>query len=261
MYALKHWHRWLMAIFGLPIIVMLSTFIISQSQVGQLVPADMPFQSTLWAALQLSLTSGMVWLIWRQPAPKRNWSIIGSAIIEGSVLCGISLTLLGWLEIIDITWQITTESIVAMIGLALPLAWWSIAEERVLRGELQTLLSNFPPFLRTFIMLGIAWLVQMSLVSTYSLFVALVLVFTEGLSILTWSGHAGFERAWTRRWVWRWLFIAGAGISVTGFITATPAPLRVFIDDPFISMVLVATPLVTWTMMTIVQHVMAKWSR
>jgi hypothetical protein len=255
MHELKRWQRWLMVIFGLPIATILSTFIISQTQIGQLMPADMPFQPTLWAALQLSLTSGMIWLTCRHPAPKRNWAIIGRSILEGVVFCGITLIIFRWfLHLIDLEWNITTDSVVAMAGLALPVAWWSMAEERVLRGELHTLLGTQRPLLRDVIMLGIGWCVQMSLVSGHSLFVALVLLLCEGLSVITWSGQANFERTWSRRWVWRWIFVVFAGVSATGFVTATPAPLIVMADDPWILAMLVTVPLTMWIIYAILQN-------
>jgi hypothetical protein len=249
------WHRWLMVIFGLPIATILSTFIISQTQIGQLMPADMPFQPTLWTALQLSLASGLIWLVCRPPSPKRNWAIIGKSIIEGIVFCGITLVIFRWfLLLIDLNWNITTDSMVALAGLALPLAWWSMAEERVLRGELHTLLGTKPPLLRDVIMLGIGWCVQLSLVSGFNLFVALVLLLCEGLSVITWSGQANFERTWSRRWVWRWMFVVFAGVSATGFVTATPAPLIVMADDPFVLAMLVTAPLTTWIIYAILQN-------
>ncbi|MFZ9857379.1 MAG: hypothetical protein ACO3F2_03460 [Roseiflexaceae bacterium] len=260
MQQLTHWQRWVMAIVGLPSVVVFSTFIVSQTQIGQLVSMDMSFQSTFWTALQLSLASGLVWLVWRTPSTKRNWAIIGKSVIEGIVLCGMSLIVMWLLGFTDTTWQISIESIIAMVGLALPIAWWSMAEERVLRGELQTLLGNMPSLLRDLIMLSVGWCVQMSLISVHSMFVAIVLLLTEGLSVITWSGHDGFERAWARRWVWRWLFVVVFGVSSTGFVTATPSPLIVMVDDPFISLVLVTTPITLWLIFTIVHNHATKYA-
>lgn len=261
MHAFKSWQRWLMAIFSLPAIAVLSTFIVSQTQISQLIPATMPFQPILWTALQLSLASGLVWLIWRKPAPRRNWSAIGKSISEGIVLFGMSIIIIGWLfQLVDITWHITTESIIAIVGLALPLAWWSMAEERVLRGELHTLLGNTPSLLRDLIMLSIGWFVQMNLASITSLFVAIIILLTEGLSVITWSGSADFERTWARRWVWRWIYVVGAGVSSTGFVTATPSPLIITTDDPFMLVILVAAPLALWIIYGVMQNYRAEQS-
>jgi hypothetical protein len=254
MQRFTHWQQWVMAIVGLPTAVVLSTFLVSQTQISQLVPADLPFQPTIWAALQLSLASGLIWLMWRSPTSPRNWFVIGNAFIEGITLCGISLLMMWLLGFTEAIWQISTESIVAMLGLALPLAWWSMAEERVLRGELRALLGTMPSLLRDVIMLSIGWCVQMSLVSVHSLFVAIVLLLTEGLSVMIWSGHDGFERAWARRWVWRWVFVVVLGMSSTGFVTATPSPLILLVEDPFISIVLVAAPITTWIIFSIVHN-------
>jgi hypothetical protein len=72
--------------------------------------------------------------------------------------------------------------------------------------------------------------------------------------VITWSGQANFERTWSRRWVWRWIFVVFAGVSATGFVTATPAPLIVMADDPWILAMLVTVPLTMWIIYAILQN-------
>lgn len=246
MHKFAGWQRWIIVLFSLPAGVVISTFIVSQTQIGQLIPADLPFQHTIWTALQLSLASGLIWLFWRNTSHTRDWHAIGASMIEGFGLFGIAIGIGWYFALIDITWQMTAESVVAMIGLAIPLAWWSMAEERMLRTEVSTLLPRTPTLIRDIVMLGIGWVVQVSLISTHSIFVLLIILLTEGLSVMTWSGSANFERTWARRWAWRWLIVIGAGISSTGFLTATPSLIVVTTDDPLALVVLVAAPLAAW---------------
>lgn len=246
MHRFAAWQRWLIVVFSLPVVAIISTFIVSQTQIGQLIPADLPFQQTIWTALQFSVASGLIWLLWRQPSPMRDWAAITGAFIEGAVLFGIALSVGWYFGLIDLSLELSSESIIALIGLAIPLAWWSMAEERILRGEVSQLMPHTPPILRDVIMLVIGWIVQLSLVTTTNVFVFMMVMLTEGLSIITWSGSANLERTWARRWTWRWLLVVGAGISSTGFVTATPSLLSITTDDPLALVIIVAAPLAAW---------------
>lgn len=246
MQRLARWQQWVIVLFSLPVVAVISTFIVSQTQISQLIPADLPFQHTIWTALQFSVASGLIWLLWRHQPQTRDWAAIVGAVIEGAVLFGIALSVGWYFGLIDLSLELSSESIVALIGLAIPLAWWSMAEERVLRGQVSALMPHTPPLLRDVVMLVIGWGVQLSLVTTTNIFVFLIVMLTEGLSISTWSGSANFERTWARRWVWRWIIVVGAGISSTGFITATPSILTVTTDDPLALVIIVAAPLAAW---------------
>lgn len=254
MHRFATWQRWLIVLCSLPAVVIISTFIVSQTQIGQLVPADLPFQSTMWTALQFSVASGLIWLLWRQPLPLRDWSVIIGASIEGCVLFGIALSVGWYFELIELTWEFSSEPIVALVGLAIPLAWWSMAEERVLRGELSQLMPQTPPILRDIIMLGIGWMIQISLITTTNMFVFIIVILTEGLSIVTWSTSANFERTWARRWTWRWFIVVGAGVGSTGFITATPSILTITTDDPLALVVIMAAPFAAWISYSAMQN-------
>lgn len=246
MYILVGWQRWLVIIISLPVVAIISTFIVSQTQISQLAPTDMPHQQVVWTALQLSVASGLLWLLWPDQPRVRQWTIIASALVEGLGLFGVALGIGWYLGLIDISWQFTSERIIAMLALAIPLAWWSMAEERILRNEVGHMLNGTPTLIRDLVMLGVAWLVQTSMITTTSVYVLIVVVLTEGLSIITWSGSADFERAWARRWTWRWVLVAGAGLSSTGFVTSTPTPLVITTDDPFALIILVAATLAAW---------------
>jgi hypothetical protein len=246
MRELMTWQRWIVALVSLPMAAIISTFIISQTQIGQLVPATMPFQHTLWTALHWSLASSIIWILWRNQSQPRQWRVIGESAIEGIGLFGVALGIGWYFELIDITWQINSESIVALIGLAIPLAWWSMAEEQVLRSEIGALLARMSSFGRDMIMLSIGWVIQTSLVTTGSIYVLVIIILTEGLSVMTWSGSANFERAWARRWAWRWVVVIGAGVSSTGFVSGTTSFMAITTNDPFALVVVVAATFAAW---------------
>ncbi len=246
MHELSRWQRWMVLIVTLPVAAMLSTFTITQTQIGRLVPNDLPNQATLWSILQLCLASSIVWLVWRNHAQQRNWSVIGTAIIEAVGLFGVALSIGWYLALIDLTWMITSERVIAFMALAIPLAWWSYAEEHILRQEIGHLLSRQPALLRDISLLLIGLVVQLSILSVSSVYVIIIVVLTEGLSIITWAGGTDVHRAWARRWAWRWIFVAGAGVSSTGFITGTPSPLVITTDDPFALFITVAAAMAAW---------------
>jgi len=245
MHALSRWQRWMALIVTLPVAAILSTFTITQTQIGRLVPSDLPHQATLWSALQLCLASGIVWLLWRTYGQQRNWSTIGTALIEAVGLFGVALSIGWYLALIDLTWMMTSDRLITFMAIAIPLAWWSYVEEHILRQEVGHLLSHYPALLRDILMLLIGVVVQLSILSVSSLYVVIIIVLTEGLSIITWAGGTN-HRAWARRWAWRWILVAGVGMSSTGFITGTPSLMVITTDDPFALFITVAATMAAW---------------
>lgn len=256
MHLFSRWQRWVVVLFGLPVAVLLSTLALSQTQLIRLVPSDLPLQPALWSALQLSLASSLIWFIWREAPQIPAWRTVGQSLLEGVGLFGVALGISWYLQLIDISWDITTERIVTMGMMALPLAWWCMAEERLMRVELCRLLSHQKPLLRDVSMIGIGWIVQFTILSAHTLEILVVILLTEGLSVLTWSGSAHYDKTWTRRWAWRWLLVAGAGLHGTGFVISTPAPIIVTADDTFVLVLLVAAPLVAWVSLSGLQQYM-----
>lgn len=254
MHALSRMQRWVIVVFGLPIVAMVSTFVVSQTQISRLMPADMPVQSSIWGALQLSLASGLLWLLWRETPQLPDWRALGRAIVEGVGLFGAALSIGWYSELIDVSWQLTYEHLLRLLVIAVPLAWWSMAEERLLRVELSQLLAQRYGILRDVSMLIVGWIVQMSMLAPYGFFVFIVVILTEGLSVVTWSGSADFNRTWARRWAWRWLIVGGTGLSSTGFVLGMPSPLTITSDDPFVLVILVAATMIAWVSYSSIQQ-------
>lgn len=258
MHALSRTHRWLIVLLGLPFVAIISTLVVSQTQISRLVSTDMPLQPAMWVALQLSLASGLLWLLWRDAPQLPSRHALGAALIECGSLFVVALVIGSYTKIIDITVESFGDSLMSMLIFAIPLAWWSMAEERLLRVEMSYLLAHQPVLLRDIAMLIIGWTVQMILLAPYGLFVVIVVLLTESLSVSTWSGSADFARTWTRRWAWRWLIVGGAGMSSTGFVLGTPSLLTITSDDPVALIMIIVGIMVAWVSYTTIQHYLRK---
>lgn len=254
MRTLPRRQQWAIVLLGLPIATILSTFIVSQTQLSRFVPQDMPLQPAVWATMQLSVASGLLWLLWRDRSQTPNWHILLRAFIEGIVIVGTALGLGWYVQIIEISWQITSESVLTALMLILPLAWWSMAEERLLRVEMGHLLTHTPMIMREVVLLLLGWVVQISILTINHIFALIVVVLTEGLSIITWSISARYDLTWARRWSWRWLLVAVAGVSSTGFNLGTPTPIVITTEDPLLLTVIVVAAFAIWVSMSALLH-------
>lgn len=232
----------------LPGALVASTAISTYSQLSWYLPT---LPSWAWAAIELSLAAGAVWLCTRPAWTWGSWRDVLVACGEGWMLlaCAIGVTMA--FGMLSFNPTIHWHGVWAAGVLAIPLAWWCMAEEVVLRDVLPTLVPIAHPWRKYSVLWGIAVIMMWLMSTPASWFALAVIAAGEFLSLVTAYVGRSFTTRWARRWAWRWLMMCFFGATQLGMAVAVPAVVTLVIPEALVPAVLTVSALIAWSVVSL----------
>lgn len=242
---------WIQPIVILPVAIMLSTVALPM-----VYSISMGFGGVSWVstAVELSLATGVVWLWTRDYWPRSRWRAWLVACSEGWILLAVALSVAVAFGVLAFHFNGTWWTLLPPMAVAIPLAWWCMAEEVVLRVllplHLPTRSIHATRILQWLIATAVVWLL-----STPTSWYALVVIATgELLGVVTAHCTADFTTMWARRWAWRWLMAGVLGATQLGIVLAVPSLFTMIITEALVPAMVTAGVLVVWSSATVLLH-------
>lgn len=240
--------RFVITLMILPLAVMLSTLLLSW--LYQFVPLAMRHSWSM-TVLELGVPAGLVWLVTRHAWPRWAWYRVVRACGAGIVWVALALGVALATDMLAFAPTVRYDALLSFIAVALPLAWWCMAEEVVLRVLLPGTLVALSPWLRGVLMWLVAAALMWVLSTPASWYTVLVLGAGELLGVVTWASAGDFGQMWARRWVWRWVMVAGCGATQLGLTLAVPAPVTLVIPEALVPAIVTVGALFAWSSWTV----------
>lgn len=239
---------WLTTIVILPVALIVSTVVLT---VSHALWHDVPLATWQYAAVELSLAAGTVWLVTRQHWPQWHWRGVIQACGEGWLLLAIAgAVAMGFGMLaphVGRTWDVWVPALLV----AAPLAWWCMAEEIVLR----VMLPHVTPASRGWgaVLLWVQAVALMWLMSTPTSWYAVVVIAAgELLGVVTARASTDFATRWGRRWAWRWLMAAVCGATQLGVVLALPSAITLVVTEALVPAMVTAGVLVAWSLASLI---------
>jgi hypothetical protein len=229
---------------ALPVVTVVTAFVVSQSQLARLVGAA-PWAPLLWPTLEWLGAAALVAAWYTADWPRWTRAALVRSCAEGVVVVGgtAAFAVLFVPGFAAPTYDAT--ALVPSLTVLVPLALWCAAEETVLRGVLGRVTAALPPVARVSALAGVAMLVAW-VTGQYTSGYALVAgVAIEGVSVVGWLTGQPLAVLALRRWILR-TGILVCGLPAVGFSSGVLPLVRLPLADPGLAVLLVVTACVIW---------------
>jgi hypothetical protein len=240
------WGQFLGALLVLPGAVVVTALVLAQSRLLRLIPVDWPWTTATTTALELSMATLVIWVIYRREWPTWRWHDVGRVFFEALAVIGLALVPPYWFGQFTIAQQFYFNGAINALIFLFPLAMWCMAEEVVLRVVLSRILTPLPAWVRYLSLLTFASLIQWIIITPQFIYVSAVLIAGEALSLLSMAIQPHFGVVWGRRWAWRWLLIGLFGAQNVGLTTALTSPLTPIVTEAATMTIVAASALASW---------------
>lgn len=239
---------WLVVLL-LPGALVASTAIATYSQISGYVPT---LPSWGWAAIELSLAAGIVWLCTRTAWTWGSWRDVLVACGEGWMLLSFAIGVTMAFGMLSFHPVVHWQALWAAGAVAVPLALWCMAEEVVLRRLLPQVMPIAHPWLRYIVLWGIAVALVWLMSTPASWFALAVIAAGEGFALVTAAVGRSFTTWWARRWAWRWLMICIFGATQLGISIAVPSVVTLVIPEALVPAVVTMSALIAWGVVSLI---------